>query len=66
MALFDYAACRPIELSVHRGSQLMVLNRRDPQWWLCTVGDKEGYIPSSYVVVEQTTSPLAYKSVGVI
>ena len=66
MALFDYTARRPNELSIHRGSQVTILNKRDPQWWLCRVGDREGYIPASYVAVEQTTSPLAYKSVGII
>ena len=62
--LFDYAARRPNELSINRGSQVTVLNKRDAQWWLCKAGDREGYIPASYVALEQ--SPLTYKSVGII
>jgi len=54
--LFDYTAQQPNELSVQRGARVIILSNEDPHWWRGQIDNQEGYIPASYVALEDTSS----------
>ncbi|XP_074987337.1 tyrosine-protein kinase ITK/TSK isoform X2 [Caretta caretta] len=51
MAIYDYKAQNPQELTLQRGEEYYVIDNSEDHWWM--VQDKnghEGYVPSSYLV----------------
>ena len=52
----DFEACTDNVLSFKNGDLLYILDNSNKDWWWAKleIGDKEGYIPSSYVEVYQT------------
>ncbi|XP_074865574.1 tyrosine-protein kinase ITK/TSK isoform X2 [Carettochelys insculpta] len=51
MAIYDYKAQNPQELTLQRGEEYYIIDKSEDHWWM--VQDKnghEGYVPSSYVV----------------
>lgn len=55
IALYTYNAKDEGDLSFKKGERLLVLDDRDPDWWLAKSLSKneKGYIPRNYVVSEQ-------------
>lgn len=55
IALYTYHAKDEGDLSFKKGERLLVLDDRDPDWWLAKSLSKNerGYIPRNYVVSEQ-------------
>ena len=55
IALYTYNAKDDGDLSFKKGERLLVLDDRDPDWWLAKSLSKNerGYIPRNYVVSEQ-------------
>jgi hypothetical protein len=64
LALYDYTAQDPDELTVSENTVLLVLDASDPDWWRVKVaGDEEqahvGLVPSAYleeVITNLTTN----------
>ncbi|CAM4587159.1 unnamed protein product [Eretmochelys imbricata] len=51
MAIYDYKAQNPQELTLQRGEEYYIIDNSEDHWWM--VQDKnghEGYVPSSYLV----------------
>uniref|UniRef100_A0A8C3XK20 Tyrosine-protein kinase n=1 Tax=Chelydra serpentina TaxID=8475 RepID=A0A8C3XK20_CHESE len=51
MAIYDYRAQNPQELTLQRGEEYYVIDNSEDHWWM--IQDKnghEGYVPSSYLV----------------
>jgi len=63
--LFDYTAQQSNELSVQRGVRVTILSSEDPQWWRGQIDNQEGYIPASYVALEDITSVSGYVKVQI-
>jgi len=59
VVLFDYAAQQPNELSVQRGACVTILSNEDPHWWRGQIDNREGYIPASYVALEDIASSVS-------
>ena len=47
-SLFAYKAQNDDELTFDEGQVLMVI-RKDKDWWLCRMDDKEGMVPANYL-----------------
>ncbi|KAJ3129049.1 Osteoclast-stimulating factor 1 [Nowakowskiella sp. JEL0407] len=48
-ALYSYAPQNQDELEFDEGDILYVVNKNDPNWWMCRKGEKQGLVPSNYV-----------------
>lgn len=57
LALYDYTALGVNELSITKGDKLWV-NRKYQHWLFAECGDAEGWVPSCYVALANTTSSL--------
>lgn len=49
LAMYDYTAARPDELSFKANDRLTVLDKSDANWWKCSVAGKSGLAPSNYL-----------------
>jgi ABC-type multidrug transport system ATPase subunit len=49
-AVYDCNAERDDELNFKRGDLMLLVDATDPNWWMMTLHDKQGLVPSSYVV----------------
>ncbi|XP_065886288.1 proline-serine-threonine phosphatase-interacting protein 1-like [Dysidea avara] len=49
VALYDYAAQGPEELTLHDGDIITLLAKEDDEWWQGKMNDKTGMFPASYV-----------------
>ncbi|KXS11375.1 hypothetical protein M427DRAFT_72992 [Gonapodya prolifera JEL478] len=49
-ASFDYTANDADELTFAEGDSLIVLDRSDPDWWICSLNGTIGLAPTSYLV----------------
>ncbi|XP_045613639.1 osteoclast-stimulating factor 1 [Procambarus clarkii] len=57
-AMSNYRAQRDCELSFEEGDVLFILDRSNPNWWLATLENKKGYIPSNYVSSDNAKVPI--------
>ena len=48
VAMYSYVSGEPTDLSFNEGDMIMV-TKKDDDWWTGTLGDKTGIFPSSYV-----------------
>lgn len=51
MALYDYEATSPEELSFAAGDKLNVVDQSDGDWWKVEKGDEILLVPASYVEI---------------
>ncbi|KAJ3007000.1 cytoskeletal protein binding protein [Thoreauomyces humboldtii] len=49
VALYEYAATSPDELTFPEDARLNVYDTSDPEWWFAKYGDSVGLIPATYV-----------------
>jgi lipid-binding SYLF domain-containing protein len=49
VALYDYNATRPDELTFKANDRLTVLDKTDPNWFKCSVNGQAGLAPSNYL-----------------
>ncbi|XP_072046073.1 LOW QUALITY PROTEIN: tyrosine-protein kinase Fyn-like [Amphiura filiformis] len=51
IALYDYDARTPDDLTFRKGDKVQIINDKDGDWWLAKsmVTGKEGYVPSNYI-----------------
>lgn len=48
--MYDYAPQHEDEMQLHRGEVLVIVERRDEDWWLGRADDgRRGLFPSNYV-----------------
>eukprot|EP01091_Cochliopodium_minus_P020581 TRINITY_DN9030_c0_g1_i1.p1 TRINITY_DN9030_c0_g1~~TRINITY_DN9030_c0_g1_i1.p1 ORF type:complete len:391 (+),score=115.48 TRINITY_DN9030_c0_g1_i1:341-1513(+) len=48
-ALYDYDAKDPSQLSFKTGDILKLISKNSDNWWMGSLRDKSGYVPSNYV-----------------
>ena len=48
VAMYSYVSGEPTDLNFNEGDMIMV-TKKDEDWWTGTLGDKTGIFPSSYV-----------------
>ena len=51
VALYDYAKQNDDELSFKTNDVMAIVDNSDPSWWLCSLSDKNGKVPSNYVKI---------------
>ncbi|KAI8796822.1 sex muscle abnormal protein 5 [Biomphalaria glabrata] len=52
VALWDFEATQPDEMSFRKGNKLCVMNNEDSGWYRAIMGMHSGYIPASYIKME--------------
>nr|XP_026690621.1 nostrin [Ciona intestinalis]XP_026690622.1 nostrin [Ciona intestinalis]XP_026690623.1 nostrin [Ciona intestinalis] len=52
VAIYDYAATRPDELSIKEGDVINVFEKGEDDWWRGEVNNQSGLFPANYVDVE--------------
>uniref|UniRef100_A0A4W4GLF0 Rho GTPase activating protein 4a n=1 Tax=Electrophorus electricus TaxID=8005 RepID=A0A4W4GLF0_ELEEL len=53
LALFDYVARSPAELSFKQGDHVLLHSKASPDWWRGEVGGVKGLIPHKYISVPE-------------
>lgn len=53
MALYPYQSMEAGDLSFQQGEVIVVV-KREGDWWTGTIGDRQGIFPSNYVQKAQT------------
>ncbi|EDO46865.1 predicted protein, partial [Nematostella vectensis] len=51
-ALYDYSARSSKELSFKKGDIIRVFKRFNDDWWDGTLGDSDGFVPASYIKIQ--------------
>ncbi|GFN86286.1 growth factor receptor-bound protein 2 [Plakobranchus ocellatus] len=51
-ALWDFEATQPDEMSFRRGNVLSVISMEDGGWYKAVMGNRTGFIPSTYIKLE--------------
>ncbi|KAJ3338312.1 cytoskeletal protein binding protein [Gonapodya sp. JEL0774] len=46
---FEYSAQEPDELTFPESANLRVLDRSDPDWWVCSLNGQVGLVPATYL-----------------
>ncbi|XP_032219834.1 SLIT-ROBO Rho GTPase-activating protein 1 [Nematostella vectensis] len=55
-ALYDYSARSSKELSFKKGDIIRVFKRFNDDWWDGTLGDSDGFVPASYIKIQDPDS----------
>lgn len=53
VAMFDYVARSPAELSFKQGDHILLHSKASADWWKGEVGGVKGLIPHKYIVVPE-------------
>ncbi|XP_072920059.1 tyrosine-protein kinase TXK-like isoform X2 [Hemitrygon akajei] len=62
IALYDFCAQEPTDLSVRRYEEYIILQKRDPHWWKARdKNGNEGFIPSNYVTEKKANNIEAFE-----
>ncbi|XP_029444023.1 tyrosine-protein kinase TXK-like [Rhinatrema bivittatum] len=62
IALYDFPAKEPRDLTLRRAEEYIILQKYDPHWWKARdQHGKEGFIPSNYVTKNMLTNLEAYE-----
>lgn len=55
-ALYDYEACNPDELTIHKGDVIQVYDKQPDDWWFGEINGQTGVFPATYVEEQLTAS----------
>lgn len=51
LAMYDYAALNPDELSFKKNDTIIIVSKEDDNWWKGVLNGTQGILPSNYVQI---------------